>query len=78
MRYLTLYNDIDSKRKKKWSQIDKDELLKANIKYLKFLIGQNLSEKVKKNQTQNNQVNNEENKPPFSVESSPVNEHAAG
>jgi hypothetical protein len=39
LRYLTLYNNIDDKRKEKWTKIHPDELEKANIKYLKFLIG---------------------------------------
>ena len=33
-----------------WKKIPKEELERANIQYIKFLIGQNLSEKVKKSQ----------------------------
>lgn len=39
LRYLTLYNKIDMKRKKRWEQIDRAKLEEANLKYLKFLIG---------------------------------------
>ena len=39
LRYLTLYNKIDMKRKKRWGQIDEAKLREANLKYLKFLIG---------------------------------------
>lgn len=56
-------------RKSKWKKIPKKELDEANIKYIKFLVGQNLSEKVKKAKQamqENNVANNEENKPPMS------------
>ncbi len=48
LRYLQLYDKIDSKRKQSWLKIHKDDLEKANIRYLKFLIVQNLTDRVKK------------------------------
>jgi hypothetical protein len=46
LRYLELYKKIHEKRKKSWEKIPPDELEKANIRYIKFLIVQNLCEKV--------------------------------
>lgn len=47
VRYLQLYEKIDRKRKQSWLKMHPDELLKANIRYLKLLIVQNLSDRVK-------------------------------
>ena len=66
MRYLTLYNEIDTKRKDQWRKIPKAELERSNIQYIKFLVAKNLSEKVKKAKEAQQEpifVNNEENKP---------------
>ena len=47
LRYLKLYEKTDKKRKESWQKMHPDELMKANVRYLKFLIVQNLSEKTK-------------------------------
>ena len=48
LRYLQLYDKIDSKRKQNWLKMPKDEMEEANKRYLKFLIAQNLTDRVKK------------------------------
>ena len=48
LRYLQLYEKMDLKRKQSWMKMDYRDLEKANIRYLKFLIVQNLTDKVKK------------------------------
>jgi hypothetical protein len=48
IRYLQLYEKIDRKRKQSWLKMHPEELEKANIRYLKFLMMQNLSDRVKK------------------------------
>ena len=45
-------------------KIDEKQLEEANLKYLKFLIGQNLSVKGQKSHSQQREVNNEENMTP--------------
>lgn len=48
LRYLKLYEKTDKKRKQSWFKMPEKELMKANVRYLKFLIAKNLSEKVSK------------------------------